>query len=127
MSEDEFKERVEKGWLVAESVFGERPPEGQESGLLSDMVMATAYADIWSRPGLGLRDRSLITCIVLAVQEHEKELRVHLRGLANQGVSRLEAEEMMMHISIYIGWPKALEARRIMTEVFDELKISCTR
>lgn len=124
MSEDDFKERVEKGWLVAERVFGERPPEGQENGLLSDMVMATAYADIWSRPGLGLRDRSLITCIVLAVQEHEKELRVHLRGLGNQGVSRLEAEEMMMHISIYIGWPKALEARRIMTEVFDELKIS---
>jgi len=124
MSEDDFKERVEKGWLVAESVFGERPPEGHENGLLSDMVMATSYADIWSRPGLGLRDRSLITCIVLAVQEHEKELRVHLRGLANQGVSRLEAEEMMMHISIYIGWPKALEARRIMTEVFDELKIS---
>ena len=91
---------------------------------MSDMVMATVYADIWSRPCLGPRDRSLITCIVLSVQEHEKELRVHLRGLANQGVSRLEAEEMMMHISIYIGWPKALKARRIMTEVFDELKIS---
>ena len=124
MSEDDFKERVEKGWLVAERVFGERPPGGQENGLLSDMVMATCYADIWSRPGLGLRDRSLITCIVLAVQEHEKELRVHLRGLGNQGVSRLEAEEMMMHISIYIGSPKALEARHIMKEVFDELKIS---
>ena len=105
-------------------MFGERPLEGQENSLLSDIVMATAYADILSRPGLCLRDRSQITCIVLAVQEHEKELRVHLRGLANQGVSRLEAEEMMMHISIYIGWPKALEARRIMTEVFDELKIS---
>ena len=124
MSEDDFKERVEKGWLVAERVFGERPPEGQENGLLSDMVMATAYADILSRPGLGLRDRSQITCIVLAVQEHEKELRVHLRGHANQGVIRLEAEEMMIHISIYIGWPKALEARHIMIEVFDELKIS---
>jgi len=123
MGEDDFKERVEKGWLVAERVFGERPTEGKENGLLSDMVMATAYADIWSRPGLGLRDRSMITCIVLAVQEHEKELRVHLKGLANQGVSRLEAEEMMMHISIYIGWPKALEARRVMTEVFDELDI----
>ena len=124
MSEDDFKERVEKGWLVAERVFGGRPPEGQENGLLSDMVMATAYADIWSKPGLGLRDSSLITFIVLAVQEQQKELRVHLRGLANQGVSRLEAEEMMMHISIYIGWPKALEARRIITEVFDELKLS---
>ena len=124
MIEYDFIERVEKGWLVAERVFSERPPEGQENGLLSDMVMATAYADIWSKPCLGLRDRSLKTFIVLAVQEHEKEQRAHLRGAANQGVSRLEAEEMMMHISIYIGWPKALEARRIMTEVFDELKIS---
>ena len=88
------------------------------------MVMATAYADICSKPCLGLRDRSLKTFIVLAVQEHEKELRAHLRGAANQGVSRLEAEKMMMHISIYIGWPKALEARRIITEVFDELKLS---
>ncbi len=74
-SEYDFEERVEKGWLIAERVFGEKPPEGQENGLLSDMVMATAYADIWSRPGLGLRDSSLITCIVLAVQEYEKELR----------------------------------------------------
>ena len=78
MSEDDFKERVEKGWLVAEREFGERPPEDQENGLLSDMVIATAYADIWSRPGLGLRDRSLITIILPAVQEHEKEIRVHL-------------------------------------------------
>ena len=83
MSEDDFKERVEKVWLVAEHEFGERPPEDQENGLLSDMVMATAYADIWSKPSLGLRDRSLITFIVLAVQEHEKVLRVHLRGIAN--------------------------------------------
>ena len=50
MSKDDFKERVKKGWLVAEGVFGERPPEGQENGLLSDMVMTTAYAYIWSRP-----------------------------------------------------------------------------
>ncbi|MAA76766.1 MAG: hypothetical protein CML73_01865 [Rhodobiaceae bacterium] len=124
MSEEDFKDRVEKGWQVAKRVFGERPAEGQKNGVLSDMVMATAYADIWSRPGLGLRDRSVITCIVLAVQRHETELKVHLRGLAHQGVSRIEAEEMMMHISIYVGWPKALEARRIMTEVFDELEIS---
>ena len=100
MSEDDFKECVEKGWLVAEREFGERPPEDQENSLLSDMVMATAYADIWSRPGFGLRDRSLITCILPALQEHEKELRVDLRGHANQGVNRLEAEEMMMHIFI---------------------------
>ena len=124
MSEEDFKDRVEKGWQVAEHVFGERPAEGQKNGVLSDMVMATAYADIWSRPGLCLRDRSLVTCVVLAVQEHETELKVHLRGLAHQGGSRLEAEEMMMHISIYVGWPKALEARRIMTEVFDELDTS---
>lgn len=122
MSEEDFKDRVEKGWQVAERVFGERPPEGTVNGVLSDMVMATAYADIWSRPGLALRDRSLITCVVLAVQEHETELRVHLRGLANQGMGRLEAEEMMMHLSIYFGWPKALEARRIMTEVFDAIE-----
>ena len=83
MSEDDFKEHVEKGQLVAERVFGERPSEGQENGLLTDMVMATAYADIWSRPGLGLRDRSLITFIMLAVQEYEKGLKVHLRGFAN--------------------------------------------
>ena len=78
MSEDDFKERVEKVWLVAEHEFGERPPEDQENGLLSDMVMAMSYADIWSRPCLGLPDRSLITIILPAVQEHEKEIRVHL-------------------------------------------------
>ena len=47
------------------------------------MVMVTANADIWSRPGLNPRDRSLLTCNVMAVKEHEKELRFYLRGLAN--------------------------------------------
>ena len=124
MSEEDFKDRVEKGWQVADHVFLERPAEGQKNGVLSDMVMATAYTDIWSIPGFGLRDRSVITCVVLVVQERETDLKVHLSGLAHQGVSCIEAEEMMMHISIYAGWPKALEARRMMTEVFDELEIS---
>lgn len=122
MSEEDFKNRVEKGWRVAERLFGERPVEGTVNGVLSEMVMATGYADIWSRPGLGLRDRSLVTCVILAVQEHEEELRVHLRGLAHQGFSRSEAEEVMMHLSMYVGWPKALKARRLMMEVYDALE-----
>ena len=75
---------------------------------------------VWARPGLPVRDRSLITIAALTALHRPNELRIHLgRGLDN-GLSRSEISELIMHMAIYGGFPVAVEAMRIAREVFDE-------
>jgi 4-carboxymuconolactone decarboxylase len=75
---------------------------------------------VWSRPGLSVRDRSLITIAALTALHRPNELRIHLgRGLDN-GLSRTEIGELIMHMAIYGGFPVAVEAMRIAREVFDD-------
>jgi len=68
---------------------------------------------VWARPGLPVRDRSLITIAALTALHRPNELRIHLgRGLDN-GLSRSEISELIMHMAIYGGFPVAVEAMRI--------------
>ena len=85
-------------------------------------IMDTVLPDgVWSRPGLSLRDRSLITVAALTALHRPNELRIHVeRGLQN-GLSREEIGELIMHMAIYGGFPVAVEGMRIAREVFDEL------
>ena len=76
---------------------------------------------VWSRPGLSPRDRSLITVAALTALHRPNELRIHVeRGLEN-GLSRAEISELVMHMAIYGGFPVAVEGMRIAREVFDAL------
>lgn len=85
------------------------------------LIVDTVLPDgVWSRPGLPVRDRSLITIAALTALHRPNELRIHLgRGLDN-GLSRTEISELIMHMAIYGGFPVAVEAMRIAKEVFDE-------
>lgn len=85
-------------------------------------IMDTVLPDgVWSRPGLSQRDRSLITVAALTALHRPNELRIHLgRGLEN-GLSRSEISELIMHMAIYGGFPVAVEGMRIAREVFDAL------
>lgn len=85
-------------------------------------IMDTVLPDgVWARPGLSQRDRSLITIAALTALHRPNELRLHLgRGLEN-GLSRDELSELIMHMAIYGGFPVAVEGMRIAREVFDEL------
>ena len=75
---------------------------------------------VWSRLGLSPRDRSLITIAALTALHRPNELRIHLgRGLDN-GLTRSEIGESIMHMAVYGGFPVAVEAMRIAREVFDE-------
>ena len=84
-------------------------------------IIDTVLPDgVWSRPGLSQRDRSLITIAALTALHRPNELRLHIgRGLEN-GVSREEICELVMHMAIYGGFPVAVEGMRIAREVFDE-------
>jgi 4-carboxymuconolactone decarboxylase len=84
---------------------------------LSETVL---YGDVWERPGLSKRDRSLVTVAALVALYRTDQLRGHLeRALAN-GVTREELGEAITHLAFYAGWPAAMTAARIAKSVFDQ-------
>jgi alkylhydroperoxidase/carboxymuconolactone decarboxylase family protein YurZ len=85
-----------------------------------DHVQQSAFGDIWTRPGLPVRDRSLITVAVLAALGQTEELRAHLAGARNVGIDRDELVEVLMHISIYAGVPATNAALRVAADVLGE-------
>jgi 4-carboxymuconolactone decarboxylase len=85
-----------------------------------DHVQQSAFGDIWTRPGLPVRDRSLITVAVLAALGQTEELRAHLAGARNVGIDRDELVEVLMHVSIYAGVPATNAALRVAADVLDE-------
>jgi len=82
---------------------------------VSDQVI---YGEVWERPGLSKRDRSLITVATLLALGREKQLDGHLsRALAN-GVTKDEIGELITHLAFYAGWPAAMTAAQIAKDVF---------
>lgn len=75
---------------------------------------------VWSRPGLAARDRSLITVAALCALYRPNELRLHVGRALDNGLSRAEVCEVIMHMAIYGGFPVAVEGMAIAKEVFDE-------
>jgi 4-carboxymuconolactone decarboxylase len=86
---------------------------------LIELTESVVYGDIWERPGLSKRDRSLITVAALVAMYRGDQLTGHLeRALAN-GVTREEIGELITHLAFYAGWPTAMSAGRIAKKVFD--------
>lgn len=85
------------------------------------LIVDTVLPDgVWSRPGLNERDRSLITIAALCALHRPNELEIHIgRGLDN-GLSREEICELIMHMAIYGGFPVAVEGMAIAKSVFDD-------
>ena len=81
-------------------------------------VAETTFGKIWSRPGLAIRDRSMITVAMLAALGKTGELRGHLAGARNLGISQEELVEVLMQVAVYAGVPAANEALNIAAEVF---------
>ncbi|HEV8143508.1 MAG TPA: carboxymuconolactone decarboxylase family protein [Methylomirabilota bacterium] len=89
---------------------------------LIEMTEKVVYGDVWERPGLSKRDRSLITVAALIAMYRGDQLKGHLeRALAN-GVTRDEIGEIITHMALYAGWPTAMSAGRIAQQVFEETK-----
>jgi 4-carboxymuconolactone decarboxylase len=83
---------------------------------LSEKVL---FGDVWERPQLSKRDRSLIVCATLIATYRPEQLRGHLqRALAN-GVTKEELSEVITHLAFYAGWPAAMSAANIAREVFE--------
>jgi alkylhydroperoxidase/carboxymuconolactone decarboxylase family protein YurZ len=119
MADDSAK----KGMEVRAKLWGEKRAQDGDAFLRSfDEGFATflneqLFGTIWNRPGLPLKLRSLITMTALMALGRGPELRLHMRGALNLGISPEEIKELIVHVSQYSGVPTAVEAIRAFNEV----------
>ena len=86
-----------------------------------EMITRHAWGDIWTRPGLDLRLRSLITIAMLATLGRDEELDLHVRATRNTGATPDDVKEVLMQVAIYAGVPAANAAFRIAKAAFAEI------
>jgi 4-carboxymuconolactone decarboxylase len=121
MSDDELlaRGRAIQGqlWPQTASSPGGQFPAARLAPDFYRYVAESAFGMIWSRPGLAIRDRSLATVAQLAALGRTTELRAHLAGALNVGLTREELIEVMMQTAVYAGVPAANEALAVAAEV----------
>ncbi len=88
-------------------------------GAMGELVMDYAFGDVWMRPALSRRDRSLVVISVLAATNMVHELEIHLQGALNHGVARAEIEEMLVTLAVYGGFPRAIDGMNVAKKVFE--------
>ncbi len=82
------------------------------------MVTEYCWGEVWTRPGLSRRERSFLNLAMLTALNRPAELRLHLRGALNNGVTRDEIKEILLQTGIYCGIPACLDAFKTAAEVF---------
>jgi 4-carboxymuconolactone decarboxylase len=106
----------ERGMQIRRAMFG---PGGAEERLAAatdfnrpfeELVTRYCFGDTWSRPGLDRRTRSMITLAALTAMVRPNQLKAHVRGALQNGVTREEIREILLHTSVYAGIPAGVEA-----------------
>ncbi len=87
---------------------------------LIELTENVVYGDLWERPNLSKRDRSLITLATLIALGRERQLPGHLGRALDNGVTQDEIAELITHLAVYSGWPTAMTAASIAKDVFAE-------
>lgn len=85
---------------------------------LVELTGDVLFGDIWERPGLSKRDRSLITVTALVALYRTEQMEFHLRRALENGVTRDEIVELITHLAFYAGWPNAMTAMNLAQKVF---------
>ena len=123
------KELFEKGLEIRKSVLGEEYVENsiknadEFSQILQEFVTQYAWGEVWGREGLDRRTRSFMNLAMLAALNRQHELKLHIRGAINNGLTKDEIAEVFIHVAVYSGVPAAVTAFRIAKEVFAEMGI----
>jgi 4-carboxymuconolactone decarboxylase len=91
---------------------------GDVAPKLADLTDKVLFGDVWERPGLSKRDRSLVTISALIAMNRTDQLRSHLALARQNGVTEIEIVEAITHLAFYAGWPNAVNAVDVAREVF---------
>jgi 4-carboxymuconolactone decarboxylase len=121
------RERYDRGLTMRRGVLGDahvdrtltrRTPFNEE---FQELITRYAWGEVWTRPGLTRHTRSLVTVAMMVALNRPDELRLHLRAAFNNGVTRDEIKEVLLHCAIYAGVPAANSAFHAAEEVFAQL------
>ena len=121
------KELFDKGLMTRREVLGAEYVDAAIANAddfnrpLQELVTEYCWGDIWQRPGLARRDRSLINLAMLTALNRPHELKLHLRGALRNGVTKDEIQEVLLQTAIYCGVPAAMDSFRVAREVFKDL------
>lgn len=85
---------------------------------LVQLTQDVLFGEVWERPGLSKRDRSLITVAALVAMNRPDQLRFHLNFAASNGLAQEELVELITHLAFYAGWPNAMTAITVAKDVF---------
>ena len=121
-------EMFDQGMAIRRKVLGDAyvdkalAKSGPFNEPLQELVTTYCWGWNWGREGLPLRDRSLINLAMIAVLGRENELKIHIRGALNNGLSKDEIREVLLQVGIYAGIPAAVDSFRIANEAFAQIE-----
>ena len=116
--------RTQRGLKILKRVHGQAGADvlkklAETAPALSEFVIAFAFGDIYARPQLSLRERQIATVASLASLGHAlPQLKSHINGALNLGISTTEIVELLMQMAVYAGFPAAINAIMTAAEVF---------
>ena len=120
------KSRFEEGLKIRREVVGSEKVDAwlkdtdDMTQPLEEIILEFGWGTIWARPGLTRQTRSLLTIVLLAAQNRPDELEVHLQNAVNNGCSREQIREALLHTAAYCGIPTARSAIRLASRVLRE-------
>jgi 4-carboxymuconolactone decarboxylase len=120
-------EQFEKGLAIRREVLGgayvDKSVDAATdvSAPLQKLVTEWCWGEVWSRPGLDRRTRSFLNLAMLTALNRPHEIKLHVRGALNNGVTREEIGEVVLQAAIYCGVPAALDTLRVVTETYAQL------
>ena len=129
MTRPEFSgEQFQKGLKVRREVLGDgyvAPSLASADDLtapLQKLVTEWCWGEIWTRPGLERKTRSFLNLAMLTALNRPHEIKIHVRGALNNGVTENEVVEVILQAAIYCGVPAALDALRVASDVIRQMR-----
>ena len=122
------QEVYEKGLGIRKGVLGDAYVERSLAKAdsfdndLQEIVTKYCWGEVWSRPGLTLRERSLINLCMITALNRPNELRLHVRGAINNGLTRDDIREALLQALIYCGVPAGVDSFRVAREELDKIE-----
>jgi 4-carboxymuconolactone decarboxylase len=123
------KETFEKGLGIRRAVLGSEYVDKSIAAAddftrpLQEIVTQYCWGEVWGRPNLERKTRSLLNLAMLSALNRPHEIKLHVRGALNNGVSKDEIREVFLQVAIYCGVPAAMDSFRIAKEVFKEMGV----
>jgi 4-carboxymuconolactone decarboxylase len=123
------RDRFEEGLAVRRAVLGSEYVDKALASAddfnrpLQELVTEYCWGAVWTRPGLDRKSRSLINLAMLTALNRPHEVKLHIRGAINNGLSKEEIAEVFLQAAVYCGVPAAIDSFRIAREVFQEMGI----